>query len=564
MDPQPAASAARKDRVIRVFVSSTFRDMQEDRNWLVKHVFPQLRKRCEARGVTWGEVDLRWGVTEEEAAEGKVLPLCLEEIRHCRPYFIGLLGERYGWVLEPHEIPDDLLERETWVREHLHCSVTELEIIHGVLRDELMHRGAFFYFRDRGYLDGLPKGRDPADFRSESPEAQEKLDRLKQRIRAARDEEVCRLRENYHNPEELGHWILEDFTRLIDELYPEDQQPGKLDREAAVHEAFARNRTVRWVPTVNADGTQGHRKVGCYIGRQEYFNRLDARATTTAEPLVVLGESGSGKSALLANWAIPYGEKHPDDLVILHFIGASADSANWQAMLRRILGELKRRFDIPHEIPDGTDELRAAFANWLNMADVQAARANCRIVLVIDALNQLEDREGALDLAWLPPAIPEKVRLVLSTLPGRPLDELTKRGWPTLEVKPLEIEERRQLIADCLAQYTKALSPHFAARIAEAPQTANPLYLRALLEELRLYGEHFMLGERIEHYLAAKTVDVLYEKILERYEEDYESRRPGLVRDAMSLIWASRRGLAEAELMDLLGTGGGPVVGYWA
>jgi len=65
-----------QDRTIRVFVSSTFRDMQEDRDYLVKFVFPQLRKLCESRGVTWGEVDLRWGITEEEAAEGKLLPLC--------------------------------------------------------------------------------------------------------------------------------------------------------------------------------------------------------------------------------------------------------------------------------------------------------------------------------------------------------------------------------------------------------------------------------------------------------------------------------------------------------
>ena len=64
--------SSQQDRSIRVFVSSTVRDMQEDRDYLVKFVFPQLRKLCESRGVTWGEVDLRWGITEEEAAEGEV------------------------------------------------------------------------------------------------------------------------------------------------------------------------------------------------------------------------------------------------------------------------------------------------------------------------------------------------------------------------------------------------------------------------------------------------------------------------------------------------------------
>ena len=108
---------ATESRVIRVFVSSTFRDMQEEREELIKHIFPQLRKLCESRGVVWGEVDLRWGITDEATAEGKVLPICLEEIKRCRPYFIGLLGERYGWV--PEEIPPDLMAREPWLQEHL-------------------------------------------------------------------------------------------------------------------------------------------------------------------------------------------------------------------------------------------------------------------------------------------------------------------------------------------------------------------------------------------------------------------------------------------------------------
>jgi Domain of unknown function (DUF4062) len=46
-------------RVMRVFVASTFRDMHAEREELIKRVFPELRKRCEARGVTRTEVDLR-------------------------------------------------------------------------------------------------------------------------------------------------------------------------------------------------------------------------------------------------------------------------------------------------------------------------------------------------------------------------------------------------------------------------------------------------------------------------------------------------------------------------
>ena len=78
-------------RAIRVFVSSTFRDMQDEREELVKRIFPAIRHLCEQRGVAFSEVDLRWGVTDEQKAEGAVLPICLAEIDRSRPYFIGLI-----------------------------------------------------------------------------------------------------------------------------------------------------------------------------------------------------------------------------------------------------------------------------------------------------------------------------------------------------------------------------------------------------------------------------------------------------------------------------------------
>ena len=102
-------------------------------------------------------------------------------------------------------------------------------------------------------------------------------------------------------------------------------------------------------------------------------------------------------------------------------------------------------------------------------------------------------------------------------------------------------------------------------RIASAPQSANPLYLRALLEELRLWGVHETLARKIDECLRATTIDALSEQILARYEADYERDRPGLVRDAMTLIWAARLGLSEAELLDLLGSAGQQLpAAYWS
>lgn len=456
-----------------------------------------------------------------------MLPICLAEIERCRPFFIGLLGNRYGWV--PESFLRELLEEQPWLAEVKDGgkSVTELKILHGVLNNPDMSNRACFYFRDPGSAVA-------ADVEGETDDTQ-KLDALKQRIRDSK----LAVREDYADAEALGQMILADLTRVINQEFPPGSQPTPLERQAAEHESFARSRTERQV---------GERQVGCYIGRQEYLDRIDAHVSGDGLPLVVLGESRLGKSALLANWAERYRQSHPAEQVLLHFVGATADSADWAAMLRRILGELQLRFGIEVEIPDGADALRATVANALHMA---AARG--RLVLVIDALNQLDDRDGAPDLVWLPPGIPENVRLIVSTLAGRPLTDLEKRGWPTLKIEPLTADERRRLIGEYLSQYVKQLRDERIERIAGCEQAANPLFLRALLEELRVFGNHEQLDERIDYYLDAKSVDDLFERILQRWEEDYEGDRPGLVREAMSLIWAARRGLSETKLLELLG-----------
>src|SRR5262249_161833 len=147
------------------------------------------------------------------------------------------------------------------------------------------------------------------------------------------------------------------------------------------------------------------------------------------------------------------------------------------------------------------------------------------------------------------------VRLIVSTLPGRSLDELTRRRWPTLAVGPLEAEERTRLIVECLRQASKTLSDERVRRLAAAEQSANPLFPWAMLEELRVFGVHEKLDDRIAYYLGAASLEALFDRILGRYEADYERERPGLVREAMTLLWAARRGLAEEELLQVLGDG---------
>jgi len=102
------------------------------------------------------------------------------------------------------------------------------------------------------------------------------------------------------------------------------------------------------------------------------------------------------------------------------------------------------------------------------------------------------------------------------------MDAINNRGWPKLEVAPMKPEEVEKLTLDYLAQYRKTPDKKHLDRIVASPQTTNPLYLRALLEELRIFGIYEELDKKIDYYLGAKTIPDLYDRILARLEKDYE------------------------------------------
>ena len=62
------------------------------------------------------------GITEEQAQRKEAVRHCLAEIKRCRPYFIGLLGERCGWVPGPEAYPPALLEEERWLERDIFFS----------------------------------------------------------------------------------------------------------------------------------------------------------------------------------------------------------------------------------------------------------------------------------------------------------------------------------------------------------------------------------------------------------------------------------------------------------
>jgi len=517
---------------LRIFISSTFRDLQEEREHLVKKIFPEIRALCRERGITFTEVDLRWGLTDEHVALGQVIRACLDEVDKCRPYFIGITGDRYGYIPTYTDIQKDptLLQQHPWIEDAVldEMSITEMEAHYAVLNTTVASnapplsipstprdRARFYFRRQRTAIDSDDRTNDEL----------RRLRAYQQRIRDARANV-----QEYSDAAQLGDLIRNDLIAVINDDFADAKPPTPLEQERARHEAFSLSRR------------------RAYIANPFYLKRLNEHAASTDPPLVVYAESGSGKSSLFAFWAEGYRRKHPDVHVIEHYVGIGATATDHIGIIQHFCMEIKERFGREEEIPTEPAKLETALGQWLGYADYALQQSGERMVAILDGLNQLQG--SALRLQWIPDVISPNIRLILSSTVEGTLVELEKRGWNRLGMQALTEAEREALVVRYLAEYRKSLNAEQIRRIASDYKCGHPLFLKTLLEELRLVGRHEVLDERIAAYLEATGTEDLFQRVLERLEGDYTM---GAVGEMMTLLWCSRSGLDERELSEVSG-----------
>ena len=381
-------------REIRVFLSSTFRDFMGERDLLVKQVFPSLRRRAKDRGVEVVDVDLRWGITEQESQQGKVIPICLAEIERCTPYFVGMIGERYGWIPPANQYSQEVMSSQPWLAAHLGgSSVTELEILHGVLNRSSMTGRAFFYLRDPAWS----KAQAEPGFVCVTEEEASKLAALKDRIRAS----GYPVTEDLKDPQAIAERIEADLWDLINQLFPTAEQSDGLEKEERKHGSY---RQARMDP---------------YLGGDGYIKTLEDWIAEAKQRILITGESGSGKSALIANWVAAHESSQPDDVIFCHHLGCSNDANAIRPLLARLIDTAKRllpeEFGSSLSVPEDWWELVAKVAETLLVLGRWAVQNSRRWIWVLDGLDRLQLEEQKA-LPWLPVNLPEGVVVVTSAL----------------------------------------------------------------------------------------------------------------------------------------------------
>jgi hypothetical protein len=210
---------------VRVFVCSLVSDTRGERAVLETDVFPQLRERLASHGYALEVVFSGLDTHCTDPLSGTVLANDFKAIDECRPFFIAILGERYG--CPPDTIPTSLLREQRWILDYAERSILELEILHGVLNHPQTATGSFFFFREPRTVFAVPRS-DRDSLLEDIPEFAERLANLKDRIqqsgRPVLDNYPCRWDADSRQMGELDVFaarVRSDLSAAIEAEHPE-------------------------------------------------------------------------------------------------------------------------------------------------------------------------------------------------------------------------------------------------------------------------------------------------------------------------------------------------------
>jgi hypothetical protein len=216
-------------------------------------------------------------------------------------------------------------------------------------------------------------------------------------------------------------------------------------------------------------------------------------------------------------------------------------------LLTSICQQISLMYDQPKEdIPDELSPLSQYFKNLLGCATKEMP-----LVLYLDSLDQLSGAEGAHQLAWLPVNLPEHVKVVVSTLPNY-YDLLdTLRGMMIenanfVQVTPLGPDLGSTILKSWLKNANRQITEYQWETVDEAISKCNlPLFVRLVFDEICRWRSYCKPSTT----QLAFTIHDIIMKLFDRIEIQHGRT---LVSHALGYITASKSGISEAELEDLL------------
>jgi hypothetical protein len=332
----------------------------------------------------------------------------------------------------------------------------------------------------------------------------------------------------------LARVILEEIKHpheivLDEELVVNIQPDEALDGEGLNHHKFAEER------------------LRFFVGRREMLSKIAGYLEDNQRrTLAIVGAGGTGKSALMSKAIQQTQESYPKAEIVYRFIGATPGSSDGRSLLDSLCHEISRRYgadegDIPTDYRELVPELSKR---------MQLGTSDKPLILFLDSLDQLSESQAARSLIWLPNELPEHVSVIASTREEDTFENLKVKGARVEVLGGLSNEEGDQLLTEWLAAAKRTLQVPQREEVLNKFEGSegNPLYLKLASEEARLWPSAD--GQPPEK-LALNVSGIIEKNMIHRLEDESNHGRV-LVSHLLGYLAASRYGLAEDELVDLL------------
>jgi hypothetical protein len=586
-----------QQRNINIFISSTFNDMQSERDIIRKQIVRKLQEELAEYHVGIQVTDLRWGVdtlsVDEGEREAKVLHVCLDAIQNSRPYFIALLGERYGWLPSPESMENI---KRTLSKEQQQAlgdvsdsmSVTEMEILLGALGNQDLMPHSFFCFRNSVSYDDMPSDKkslyiDSLSTKEEVRKNAVRLEKLKKRIET--ECEAAGLEQNIINYD--AQWIekgetgkFDHLESFADQLYSliYDDIVSDLEAEDAYFDDYQKdaeyNRFMTFVESHTED----------FQGRKPLIDKLSKFFLESRELSSVLngitgcfltGFSGCGKSSLFSVLYQHLTEAAPQYsfYILAHAVGITPQSVIVEKMISAWCLQMRRTLD--DEIEEDIDEEESSYNRVSELID-EFHRLISRIqvrglqpIVLIDSLDSFESNNIIKDFDFLPYNVP----FICTSLPGYADDIIKKHpNYQCYNMDDFTLDDAQQVVTSVLKKNYKELPENLQKQllgITKAdghPAYESPLWLRMALDILMELGEEdfnrihniqqVREDAKIENYLSQTISEFPPEAIdLFQYWINLTCRyfNPILTTQSLTYIAIAQYGIKEDDLAELIG-----------
>ncbi|MCL2115938.1 MAG: DUF4062 domain-containing protein [Methanobrevibacter sp.] len=284
-----------------------------------------------------------------------------------------------------------------------------------------------------------------------------------------------------------------------------------------------------------------------FIERTGDFDDLNSYIHSDDKRLFVLtAKAGLGKTTLITNYIT--NQLKDNDNVIYRFAGVSDDSASEYNIWKSILEEAEI------EIPPTMEKLKE------NKKEIFEELAEKKAIILIDGINQVQNGLAMVD--WIDKPLQENLKIILSFKEDEKTEDKIQaiknnnQLYFSSEILPLDNDknkkdqcvDRKKLIEKYLESYLKALDEKDINIICKVEETRNPLLLKILLSELRLFGVYEELSKEIQRF--GKTPEEAFNHVLERLEK--EDNIKGFIPLLFGLLANAQVGLSTTELKEII------------